>query len=625
MSAPTLRPYQTATLDAIAQSVAAGRRRLLIKKPTGTGKTVTFAELLKTPALAEWLSQFPPGERKMLVIAHRQELLEQAREKIERANRGAVVMIEQAGSHASRYSDVVVASIQTLQAGNFKRLKRLMTWHRFRVVVIDEAHHAAAPTYRTALALLGFLPPAAAADEHDIEAATEADVEKMEAALRTWDQVSPKDRLLVGVTATPNRSDAIGLGCVFQELTYNYALKQAIDDGWLVPIVPWVVETEVSLDAVRLQRGDFNQKQLGEAVNVDARNRLAVEAWHQYGAGMPTIAFTVNVEHAHALAGEFRGAGIRAMALSGETPKEERREILRAFGEGQLEVLTNCMVLTEGTDLPMAACILHAKPTKSATLYEQMTGRGLRPLPGDPVGPDRATAPMAAFRKPHCIVIDLVDIARKHSLATAPMLYGLPPGLAVNGMDLREADERLEKLKAEYPNINIDGALAQQRYSLEQLEVRASTFDIWKMEDLGDLTAGLRMRWIKVGVDRYALQYPWADGYETLCVEADLLGKYSISTTLRPGNRIERHSVRQHTIGHDLPTARAALTMAEVWMFTNRHSMTKLKDSGAAWRQKPMSPGQLAYLRKLGAPIKAGLTAGEASDLIELGKQRRGR
>lgn len=621
---PKLRPYQLKSLQAIADERQAGRNRLLIKKPTGTGKTVTFAELMKWPEIGQWLGQFPEDERKMLVIAHREELLDQAREKIERANPGKWVAIEQGSRVATRYADVVVASIQTLAASNFRRLEKLIDHHGpFRIVVVDEAHHAAAATYRTTLARLGFLPPAAAADKEDIEAATDDDVAKMEAALRNWDQVAPKDRLLVGVTATPNRSDAVGLGCVFQSLAFNYGLKDAIDDGWLVPIVPWVVETHQSLEAVRITRGDFNQKQLAEAVNVEARNRLAVEAWHKYGAGLSTIAFTVDVEHAHALAEEFRGAGIRAMALSGETPKDERREILRAFSDGQLEVVTNCMVLTEGTDLPIAACILHAKPTKSATLYEQMTGRGLRPLPGDPVGSERAKAAIDAFKKPHCVVIDMVDIARKHSLQTAPVLYGLPPNLSVNGKDLRDVDEAIQALKEKYPSIDLDAIEA--RFTLEQLEVRASTFDIWKVEDLGELARGLQCQWIKTGADRYVLQYPWADGYETLCVEADLVGKFGISLTLRPAKRPgqARGEVRQRTIGHAVPTARAALSMAEVFMFQERHSVMRLKSSAAAWRNKPATPGQIGFLRKLGAPLKPGMTAGEASDLIEVGKQRK--
>ncbi|HMJ04004.1 MAG TPA: DEAD/DEAH box helicase, partial [Conexibacter sp.] len=455
MSAPTLRPYQRNALDAIVTHAqlaireALGCNRLLVKKPTGTGKTVMFAAMLQWPAIAKWLETFPANERKMLVIAHREELLDQAADKIQKQNKGLVVSIEQGDRYASPYSDVVIASIQTLAAMKFRRLHRLLRKHTFRIVVVDEAHHAAASTYRTALVHLGFLPAADADEAHeDVEAPMYDDVAVMEQALAGWDAQAPKDRLLVGVTATPNRSDSIGLNCVFQTLAYSYALKQAIDDGWLVPITPWVVESNTSLDSVRTSHGDFNQKDLANTVNTPERNRMAVAAWHEHAAGLSTIAFTVDVQHAHDLAAAFAEAGVKAAAVSGETPKEERRGILAAFTRGDLQVITNCMVLTEGTDLPRTGCILHAKPTKSSTLYEQMTGRGLRIHPG----------------KTECVVIDIVDVARRHSLQTAPVLYGLPPGIAVkDGTPLQAVLDELEALRERYPNFDIDEALEARR------------------------------------------------------------------------------------------------------------------------------------------------------------------
>jgi len=366
-------------LEAIAKAREAGQNRLLVKKPTGTGKTLAFAALLRQPAIREWLDTFPATERKMLVIAHREELLDQAAEKIRAANPGVQVSIEQGERHANRWSDVVIASIQSLAARKFTRLQRLLRQqHVFRLVIVDEAHHCGAPTYRTALVHLGFLPPADASDEENIEAASFDDVAVMTKALEAWDTQAPQDRLLVGFTATPNRSDAIGLGCVFQTIVYSYNLRDAISDGWLVPITPWVVETQESLDDVRVHHGEFNQKDLAEAVNKSRRNLLAVAAWQEHGQGRPTLAFTVDVTHAHALAETFRDAKTRALALSGETPKDDRRLTLRQFLDGQIDVITNCQVLTEGTDLPLTSCIVHAKPTKSATAYEQMCGRGLR-------------------------------------------------------------------------------------------------------------------------------------------------------------------------------------------------------------------------------------------------------
>ena len=598
-----LRPYQIEALENISKCAAAGTNRLLMKMPTGGGKTRCFAELPKWPAIKTWLETFPEGQRKMLVIAHREELLDQASKTISEQNPGLMVSIEQGDRVANRYSDVIIASIQTLQATKFKRLKALLRTCKFRLVVIDEAHHAAAPTYRTALVHLGFLPPADASDTENIEAANETDVAEMAKNLAEWDARAPKDQLLVGVTATPNRSDAIGLGCVFQTLAHSYALKAAIDDTWLVPIVPWVVETKATLDEVSTNRGDFNQRELADAVNNPHRNALAVEAWAAYAGDQSTLAFTVDVAHAHALAEQFRSVGITAVAISGETPKDERRATLAAYTRGDVQVITNCMVLTEGTDLPRTGCILHAKPTKSATLYEQMTGRGLRIHPG----------------KTQCVVIDMVDIARRHSLQTAPVLYGLPPGLKANGEDLGALENALEAFLQKHPGFNVEGA---GRKTMAELNAWASTFDVWQVPELGAFGAGRALNWIKSGTDEFRLEYPWLDGFELLKVARDLLDRFSVSLTFRPKGG---GPARQRTIAMEIETADVAAGLAEAFVLQERRAVMHLKRVDAPWRQRPASPKQIGLLQRLRVPVKPGLTMGEASDQIDVAQARKKR
>jgi hypothetical protein len=179
-SAPTLRPYQVDALEDVWTAFTRDRHnRVLVKMPTGTGKTVMFAEMLRHYA-ERWeclLPTYRPNRgARMLVIAHREELLDQAADKISKANRGLMVSIEQGDRYANKYSDVVIASIQTLQAMKFRRLKRLLEQHTFRLVIVDEAHHAAAASYRTALVHLGFLPPADASESEEVEAADFDDV-----------------------------------------------------------------------------------------------------------------------------------------------------------------------------------------------------------------------------------------------------------------------------------------------------------------------------------------------------------------------------------------------------------------------------------------------------------------
>jgi ATP-dependent helicase IRC3 len=596
-----LRPYQVESLNAIASVFASGKNRILIQKATGTGKTQTFSHLPLHAPITAWLEQFPPRERKMLIIAHREELLDQAAEKIQRTNKDLFVSIEQGARKSSRYSDVVIASVQTLAASGFKRLHRLLDQHVFRIVVVDEAHHAAAPSYRTALVHLGFLPPAdASADENADE--IEQDAAKLAAHLAGWDAVAPRDRLLVGVTATPNRSDAVGLGCVFQTIAFSYPIRKAVTDGWLVPIKPWVVDTSVSLDGVRTSRGDFNQRELADAVNNAHRNGLAVDAWHKYAHERPTIAFTVDVQHAHDLADAFQQKGIRAAAVSGETPKDVRRQILNDYKRGQIDVLTNCMVLTEGTDLPRASCILHAKPTKSATLYEQMTGRGLRLFEG----------------KAECVVIDMVDIARKHSLQTAPALYGLPPGLiSSEGKSLTELAEAWEKFADAHPGLNVEKL---GRVAIEQLQVKASTFDVWELPALGAFAAGRAMNWVKTAADTFRVQYPWQDGVEVVAVSPDLLGKFEVVCTFRPKDG----PVRQRTLLSGAETAMVAADYAERFISTERGEVSRLTDKGARWRKDPATARQLAALRWRRVNVRPGITKGEAADLLNFARARVG-
>lgn len=603
MTVPTLRKYQTDALAAVCAARASGQNRVLVKKPTGTGKTVMFSAMPTWPEMRAFLEQFPRNDRGMLVIAHREELLDQAARKMLAANPQMLVSIEQADRHAHRQSEVVIASIQTLAARGFTRLKRLIERRTFRLVIIDEAHHAAADTYRTALVHLGFLPPEDAGETENTDAPEAAQVAKLETSLAAWDLIAPRDRFLVGVTATPNRSDAVGLGCVFQSIPYSYNLKDAIDDGWLVPIVPWVVETQANLDGVKLTAGDFNQKQLAAAVNTALRNQLAVAGWLEHAADRQTLAFTVDVAHAHALAAEFEANGIVARAVSALTPKDERRATLRAFENREIQVITNCAVFTEGVDLPLTSCVLMAKPTKSATLYEQCVGRGLRIHPG----------------KTDCILLDVVDIARRHSLQTAAILYGLPPNLVIKGKKLNDAATEFEAFLAKHPGINVEQA---GRKTLAELQAIASTFSVWEVRDMSGFNAGLTMGWIRTGDDAFRLQYPWgaAEGdVEVLKVRRELIGKFDLVIEERPIGGLG-YSAR--VLANGLPSANECMRFGEQFIRQARQRVTKILDTAAPWKQRPASPKQIAYLRRLGMPVSPTMTMGQASALIDTAAAR---
>jgi hypothetical protein len=283
--------------------------------------------------------------------------------------------------------------------------------------------------------------------------------------------------------------------------------------------------------------------------------------------------------------------------VHGETPKEERREALRQYTAGEIHVLCNAMLFTEGTDLPLTSCILHAKPTKSSTLYIQMSGRGLRLYGG----------------KENCLLIDVVDVARRHALQVAPSLYGLPSGLLGKGETLEELSDEWAELKEKYPQL--EDALSQ-RLTIEQLRIKAQTFDIWSIPDLGAFGQVVSLRWMKTGDDVFQLQYPWQDGKETIQVSRDLLGKWEIVCTIQPPDHGPK---RQRTLAHGIIDQAAAANMAESFIEQERRNVVKLKDKSAPWREVLASDKQLATLKKFKVPHNPKtITKGAASDLLDL-------
>lgn len=403
----TLRPYQAEALDRVAAAEARGVRRQMLVAATGLGKTVMFC------ALAE-----RRGGR-TLILAHRDELVQQAAAKVAEVWPTADVGIVKA-ERDEVTAQVVVASVQTLARES--RLERLVAAYEddrlllghvdpFGLVIVDEAHHAAADSYRRILD-----------------------------RLRVGEDTGP---LLLGVTATPDRGDGQGLDGLFDEVVAAYDVLWGIRSGYLSDLRGIrVTLDDLDLSAVRISRGDYQAGDAGRAMQDAGSAPAVVRSWVEHAAGRPTLVFTPTVALAAEMAAEFVGAGIRAAYVSGETPLDERRRILADFAAGRLTVLANCAVLTEGYDEPSVACVVIARPTKSRALYTQMVGRGTRRHPD----------------KVDCLVLDVVGATAQHSLVTIPSLFGLPDAMAARtGTDSvaslvaeHEAEEiRLGHLRAE--------------------------------------------------------------------------------------------------------------------------------------------------------------------------------
>jgi superfamily II DNA or RNA helicase len=455
---PAPRPYQEDAIEAVLAAFAAGRRRVLLTMATGTGKTNAFVWLIERMGL----------ETPVLVLAHRDELIRQAAERIRALAPGLRVGIEKADERAPEGSHVVVASIQTIGREGSRRLE----WLKPGLIICDEAHHAPATSYMTVFDRFGCFRNDGA--------------------------------LLLGVTATPHRQDARRMATVFEEEVFRYDILPAMKDGWLCPIRCYRVVTGTDISGVKTSQGDFDVGALAEAVNTRARTEQVIEHWREVADGRRTLAFCASVDHAHDTAHQFRDAGIPAEAVDGGMPMDERRAILNRLRSGKTLVVPNCAVLTEGFDCPEISAVVMLRPTQSAALYTQQAGRGTRVAPG----------------KRDLILIDVVDNCRRHSLVTAPALLGLPTNLDIDGGTLVDAADVVERLGA-----GAGVLLGGDTVTLDELRTKLKEWDVFAQIALPDDAArATRLAWSPVpggfflsgGKDRSAR------------IVCDILGEYSL-------------------------------------------------------------------------------------------------
>lgn len=328
MGALQMRPYQQAAREAIHAEWNDGRRRTLLVLPTGTGKTIVFAAVTE--------DQVRSGSR-VLVLAHRGELLEQAADKIKRST-GLASAVEKAEQTClDSWCRVVVGSVQSLQRP--ARLEQFPADY-FGTIIIDEAHHAITDGYQRVL-------------EHFPEAN------------------------VLGVTATPDRGDMRNLGEVFDSLAYEYKLTQAIREGYLCPILAQTIPLQLDISQVTLSGGDFAVGGLGTALD-PYLEQIATEM-QTACAGRKTVVFLPLIKTSQKFRDILNSKGFRAAEVNGQS--EDRAEILFDFSNGKYNVLCNSMLLTEGWDCPSVDCIVVLRPTKVRSLYSQMVGRGTRLSP----------------------------------------------------------------------------------------------------------------------------------------------------------------------------------------------------------------------------------------------------
>lgn len=324
-----LRPYQQAAADAVFGQWQSGVNKTLLVLPTGTGKTVVFASITENCV--------KNGDR-VLILAHRGELLQQAADKLLKFTglRCAVEKAEE--SCLGSWYRVAVGSVQSLQRP--ARLERFPTDY-FDTIIIDEAHHCVSDGY-----------------------------------LRVLDYFSGAK--VLGVTATPDRGDMKNLGQVFDSLAYEYTLPAAIKDGYLCPIKALTIPLQLDISGVGVQSGDFKPGELGTALD-PYLDQIADEMEH-YCKNRKTVVFLPLVKTSQKFKDILNRHGFRAAEVNGDS--EDREQVLQDFEQDKYNVLCNSMLLTEGWDCPSVDCVIVLRPTKVRALYSQMVGRGTRLHPG---------------------------------------------------------------------------------------------------------------------------------------------------------------------------------------------------------------------------------------------------
>lgn len=327
--AEELRPYQQKARDSIHAEWEAGRSRTLLVLPTGTGKTIVFASVAA--------DQVRAGDR-VLILAHRGELLEQAADKLQRST-GLVSAVEKAESTClDSWFRVVVGSVQTLQ--RTARLERFPQDY-FGTIIIDEAHHAITDGYR-----------------------------------RILDYFS--GARVLGVTATPDRGDMRNLGEVFDSLAFEYKLTDAIKEGYLCKIMAQTIPLKLDITSVTMSGGDYAVGDLGTALD-PYLEQIAAEMANRCKS-RKTVVFLPLIKTSQKFRDLLNTHGFRAAEVNGQS--DDRRQVLADFDADKYNVLCNSMLLTEGWDCPSVDCVVVLRPTKVRSLYSQMVGRGTRLSPG---------------------------------------------------------------------------------------------------------------------------------------------------------------------------------------------------------------------------------------------------
>ncbi|MEV8048261.1 DEAD/DEAH box helicase [Streptomyces griseoluteus] len=517
----TPRPYQLDAIEALRTGWADGRNRLAVVLPTGAGKTVVFSHLAH-----QMLDSL--GGYRVLVIAHREELIEQAASKLLSVDPMLRVGIVKAARDDHADADVIVASVQTLAVARRREAIR-----DIGLIIVDECHHAAAPSYMEVLKHFG-----------------------------AWDGVP-----VAGFTATMTRTDG-GLAEVWEDVVFRLDILDMISDGYLCDVRGKRITVDtLDLNSVKTRGGDLVDGQLGKALEDSGALDAIAQAYLEHAADRAGVVFTPTVATAQAAATALQRVGITAAPVWGDMGRDERKATLARYTAGEVQVLTNCMVLTEGFDAPHTSCAVIARPTKSPGLYVQMVGRALRPAPG----------------KTDALLLDVLGASTRHKLASMVDLTEREIGEETAGKSLREVAEV--------------AAAAEER---RQLAARVEVEEI-------SLFGSSHIRWLRTGDGTWFIR---------------LTPQAFLFLVRDAGTRLYRMRRWTDETGVQPPRDDTARPLPEALAWLEQQAKV-LGGAGAfvskasRWRAGQPSPKQLGLCRRLGITVPRGASSGDVADLID--------
>lgn len=609
-----LRLRQVECLDAIHNEYLAGVYQQLVVAATGTGKAVILANIRRR------MKDLLPG--KVLVFAHREELVDQLVATMIEWNPDAKVGKEMADVFAATDCDIVVSCVASIgRAGS----ARLVRFGSFDIVICDEAHHSIASTYLNVFEATEVLKP-------------------------------NSTKLLVGFTATPKRKnltrdqkkkltvlddeDLLSLKSVYRKVVYSYPIRKAIKEGWLVPLRGYRLKTKVDLSNIKSVGGDYQQDQLAETVNIPERNAQIVSAWIKDCEGRQTVAFCVDIQHAKDLAAMFRSKGAKFEAIWGTDP--DRADKLRRHQSGEITGLCNAQLLTEGYDDWRVSCIIDAAPTKSTTKYTQCVGRGTRLQKGTGNLLEAIQRGLSLLKR-DCIILDVVDNNTRCTLVTLPSLVGLNPDMDLHGGSATDAADKMEAFQEKYPTIDLSHLT-----DITKVDAYIESLDLFAAPYTEEVKEFSKLTWMGCADGSYVLAIPERKDlkdakafaqfkHEKLRIMPNDLDEYVLSIS---SVSVERELGIYNTLKEAFGSAdevvqrcrpdRTTLIMREAEWHTKPASEPAKKLLRSLSKHKPvlkcLCPNPTGKVQALLCPLcrlQTGITAGEASVAINLLQARR--